>query len=583
MSPITSHWVLHPRHDAAKAAELAAALGAPLPIGHVLVNRGITNVDQAQDFLAPALESLHDPSEMKGIDAAAERILAAIAKGEKISVEGDYDVDGITSTFLLHSALLELGANVVFHIPHRIDEGYGLKDGGVRKAHEAGCTLLVTVDCGVTAVPEIALARSLGMDTVVTDHHEPPAKLPDAVAIVNPLQPGCGYPFKSLAGVGVAFKLVERLFRDRGGLEHTAKWLDVVALGTIADVVPLVGENRVLARLGLDRMNRQLRPGLRALAARAGLREPNGSWKPVTATRVAFNLAPRLNAAGRMGDAADALQLLQAPDAVTAERIAHQLEARNDERRARSDQAQTLARRLYEDAVERGHCRSSIVLWSKEWHPGVVGIVATRLAEQEHKPTLLLTQTERPGANGAGAGSTWRGSGRSIPGVDLTKLLGECDDLLVGHGGHAFAAGLELVTENLEAFRARFDELAARDCAEGGGPALLVDAEVTPSDCTLELVDWIERLAPHGLENGEPVFQWLGAEVQKASTVGQKAEHLRLELGERDARLQAIGFHMGQRVQVESGRTADLAFTPTRNEWNGETRVQLKLREVRVP
>ncbi|MFN8588026.1 MAG: single-stranded-DNA-specific exonuclease RecJ [Candidatus Eisenbacteria bacterium] len=581
MSPTMSHWVLHPRHDAAKAAELAAALGAPLPIGHVLVNRGIASLAQAQNFLSPQLENLHDPSEMLGIDAAAERIFAAIAKGEKISVEGDYDVDGITSTFLLHSALVELGADAVFHIPHRIDEGYGLKEGGVRRAHEQGCTLLVTVDCGVTAVPEIALARSLGMDTVVTDHHEPPAKLPDAVAIVNPLQPGCPYPFKSLAGVGVAFKLVERLFRDSGGLEHTAQWLDVVALGTIADVVPLVGENRVLARLGLERMNRQLRPGLRALAARAGLRETNGSLKPVTATRVAFNLAPRLNAAGRMGDAADALRLLQAPDAVTAERIASLLESRNEERRVKSDQAQALARRLYEDARERGLCGSSIVLWSKEWHPGVVGIVATRLAEQEHKPTLLLTQTERAGA-APGVEPTWRGSGRSIPGVDLTRLLGECDDLLLGHGGHAFAAGLELATANLEAFRRRFDELAARDCAASGGPALLVDAEVTPSDCTLDLVDWIERLAPHGLENGEPVFQWLGAEVQRASTVGQKAEHLRLELGERDVRLQAIGFHMGHQLRVDSGRTADLAFTPTRNDWNGETRVQLKLREIRL-
>lgn len=572
MTSTMSNWVLHPRHDAAKAAELAAALGAPLPIGHVLVNRGISSLEAAQHFLSPQLESLHDPSEMKGLDAAAERLAKAIAAGEKISVEGDYDVDGITSTFLMFSALAELGADVVHHIPHRINEGYGLKEGGVRAAAEAGCKLLVTVDCGVTAVPEIALARELGMDTIVTDHHEPPAKLPDAVAIVNPLQPGCRYPFKSLAGVGVAFKLVERLFREAGGLEHAAKWLDVVALGTIADVVPLVGENRVLARLGLESMNHKLRPGLRALASRAGLREHHGALKPITATRVAFNLAPRLNAAGRMGDASDALRLLQAPDAVTAERIASQLETRNDERRAQSDMAQTMARQMYEMERERGHCRSAIVLWSEKWHPGVVGIVATRLAEQEHKPTLLLT-IQGPSA---------RGSGRSVPGVDLTKLLDECDDMLLGHGGHAFAAGLEVPVGRLEEFRERFDELAAKDCAAGGGPSLLVDAELLPSECTLELVDWIERLAPHGLENGEPVFQWLGAEVQRAGTVGQKAEHLRLELGERDAKLQAIGFHMGHHLRVDSGRTADLAFTPTRNEWNGETRVQLKLREIRL-
>lgn len=573
MTPTTSNWVLHPRHSAAKAAELAAALGAPLPIGHVLVNRGIDTADQAQQFLSPELDSLHNPGEMLGIERAAERILAAIERGERISIEGDYDVDGITSTFLLHSALLELGADVVFHIPHRIDEGYGLKDIGVRRAHELGCKLLVTVDCGVTAVPEIALANSLGIDTVVTDHHEPPARLPDAHAIVNPLQPGCPYPFKHLAGVGVAFKLVERLFQGRGGLDHAASYLDVVALGTIADVVPLVGENRVLARLGLERMNRLLRPGLRALAFRAGLLDTHGGLKPITSTRVAFNLAPRLNAAGRMGDASDGVALLQATDTAGAEAIAGRLEKRNKERRERSEEAQDLARQLYERESELGHCESSIVLWHKDWHPGVVGIVATRFAEKEHKPTLLLTIN----------GPTARGSGRSVPGVDLTKLLDECDDLLRGHGGHAFAAGLEVEIGRLEEFRTRFDALVGRDAASRGGPSLPVDAEVTPGECTLELVEWIERLAPFGLGNDEPVFQWLGAEVHRVGTVGKAAEHLRLELGEREPRLQAIGFNMGHRIRSgESSRLADLAFTPTRNEWKEETRVQLKLREIKL-
>ena len=561
-------WVLHPNHSPDAAAGLARTLGAPLALGHALVNRGIVREQDARRFLDPVLEDLHEPGRMLDLEPAAERILAAIDRGERIFVHGDYDVDGITSTFLLYSALEELSAKVEYRIPHRIRDGYGLTTEAIDEAQRRGCSLVVTVDCGITAVEAVAHARSLGIDTVITDHHEPPAQLPDAVAIVNPLRPGCGYPFKSLAGVGVTFKLVERLLRGRGGLDRARRYLDAVALGTIADVVPLVGENRVLARLGLDRLNQEARLGLRALIGVSSL-----AGKRITSGHVAFVLAPRINAAGRMGNAEQGLRLLLARDQDEAETIARSLEEDNLKRRKHDEQVLLEAVRKVELEVPYPDC-SSILLWSDTWHPGVIGIVASRLVERFQRPTVLV----------AIDGERGRGSGRSLPGLNLTRLLDGCSDLLLAHGGHAFAAGLSVRRERLPELRERLERLVREQYRpDQFVQRLELDADLRASECDMDLVEWLERLAPHGLDNPEPLYRMSDARVEHVQEVGG-GKHLRLRARDDSGEVEAIGFGMGDRARAlaRAGR-ADLAFVPTRNEWSGEARVQLKLKGVRTP
>jgi single-stranded-DNA-specific exonuclease len=561
-------WVLHPNHSPEAAAALAGALGAPLAMAHALVNRRVGREDAARRFLDPVLEDLHDPGEMRDLEAAAERILAAIERGERILVQGDYDVDGITSTFLLYSALEELGSRVEYRIPHRIKDGYGLTVEAIDEAKRRGCSLVVTVDCGITASEAIEHARSLGIDTVVTDHHEPPAVLPNAVAIVNPLRPGCPYPFKSLAGVGVTFKLVERLLRGRGGLDRARRYLDVVALGTIADVVPLVGENRVLARLGLDRLNQEPRLGLRALIAVSALR-----GKRITSGHVAFVLAPRINAAGRMGNAEQGLRLLLARDQEEADTIARSLEEDNLQRRKHDEKVLEEAVRKVQDELSYPDC-SSILLWSDSWHPGVIGIVASRLVERFQRPTVLV----------AIDGERGRGSGRSLPGLDLTRLLDGCSDLLLAHGGHAFAAGLSVRRDRLPELRERLEQLVREQYRpDQFVQKVELDADLRASDCDMELVEWLERMAPHGLDNPEPLFRISDARLDHVQEVGN-GKHVRFVARDDSGEVEGIGFGMGDRARelARAGR-ADLAFVPTRNDWSGESRVQLKLKGVRIP
>ena len=565
---VATQWTLNGRRDAERARGLAAALGAPIPIGEALVNRGIEHPDAARGFLEPSLEDLHDPFLLRDIEPATRRLQAAIERSERVLVHGDYDVDGITSTFLLYSVLADLGARVEYRIPHRTRDGYGLSLDAIEEARRRGCTLVVTVDCGITAVEPVARARSLGIDTIVTDHHEPPAVLPDAVALVNPHRPGCGYPFKSLAGVGVTFKLAEALLRGRGGLERARSYLDVVALGTIADVVPLVGENRVLARLGLDHLNRGERLGLRALVEAAGL-----SGKRITSGQIAFVLAPRINAAGRMGNPEQGVRLLLSRDDREAQAIAASLEDDNHRRRQFDENALAQAAERVQHELAWPAC-SSILLWSDEWHPGVIGIVASRLVERFQRPTLLVALD----------GDRGRGSGRSLPGLDLNRLLNDCGDLLEAYGGHAFAAGLTVRRDRLPELRLRFealvrDRLSPGDCV----PRLVLDGDLNLADCTLELIEWLDRMSPHGLDNPEPLFRASDVRVETATAVGG-GKHLKLGLRDGTGRAEAIGFGLGdQAPAVARAGRCDVAFVPTRNEWMGETRIQLKVRGVRLP
>ncbi len=590
MSPSTSapsNWECK-NPDPEVAARLARALELPMAMAHVLVNRGIRTADQATQFLKPDEMDLCEPSRMLGLERAAQRILDAIARGERIFIQGDYDVDGITSTFLLYRVLhRELHAQVEVRIPNRLTDGYGLSRDAVDMAAAKGCRLIVTVDCGITANKEVEYARSRGIDVVVTDHHEPPAVLPEAHAIVNPLQPGCPYPFKHLAGVGVTFKLVQHLLNSSAGefvfdLGRARPYLDVVALGTIADVVPLVGENRVLARIGLDLLGQDTRLGLKALLDESPKRfnARNGAPnKPLNSTHVAFVLAPRINAAGRMGKAERGLELLLAEEPDEAKRIARELEGLNDDRRGRDGEVREAALQMAESQLATNPDQRSLVLWDERWHQGVIGIVASRLVERLNRPTVLISLQDGVG----------RGSGRSIPGVDLTRILQACDPLLMAHGGHAFAAGLTVAQDRLEEFRDRFERLVNEALDdEGFRVRIPYEAELEPADCDLDLVEHLERLAPFGLDNPEPVFRMNGVRILHPKEVGQ-GKHIRFDVlaagrEERGGSLEAIGFGLAEHhdfARFRNAATADLLVVPTRNEYRDQTRVQLKVRAVK--
>lgn len=565
-SVVAPQWVAHPARDETRARELAHALGAPPAIGQVLVNRGHGDLESARRFLAPSLEDLGSPSGLADLDRGATRIRQAVASGEPLLVQGDYDVDGITSTFLLQRTLERLGGRVHVRIPHRTRDGYGLSASAVTEAHRLGCRLIVTVDCGIGAHVEIEQAKSLGIDTVVTDHHAPGPRLPAAHAVVNPRRPDCSYPFKSLAGVGVTFKLAQTLLAP---IDPDLAWefLDVVALGTIADVVPLIGENRAFAWHGLARMNRSQRPGIRALIDVAGL-----GGRRIGSGHVAFVLAPRLNAAGRMGNAEQALRLLLARDEGEALAHADSLEDDNHRRRQHDERAAAEAMQRVVHELGWPDC-AAIVLWSDTWHPGVIGIVASRLVERFRRPALLIALD----------GATGRGSGRGLSGLDLTEVLAGCDDLLVAYGGHALAAGLTVERERLPALRERFDRLVReRLTLEECAPRLTIDADVSIAECDPGLIEWLDQLAPFGLENPEPLFQ---AEVtfESLQTVGD-GKHLRMRVSDRTGSAEAIGFGLGHLIvpAAHAGRGA-IAFALSENQWQGETRTQLRIKGVRLP
>jgi len=565
---LPTRWELHRGHSPDQAAALARQLGAPATIGQILWNRGMTDVAAARRFIEPRLEDLHAPWGMLGMDRAVSRVERAIERREPILVHGDYDVDGLTATYLLVSVLREFGADVRAHIPHRLKDGYGLSTPSIEAAAAAGVQLVITVDCGISAHEPIARGAALGVDVVVTDHHEPPSVLPMAAAIVNPHQPGCTYPFKGLCGVGVAFKLASALAERRGAHEIVERYLDVVALGTVADAVPLSGENRVLVHHGLDRLQKSDHPGLRALIEVAGL-----TGKRINAGHVGFQLAPRLNAAGRMGSALQALDLLMTRDADQARSLARSLDEDNTRRRELDERVENEAAERVERELRWPDC-TSIVLWSEEWHAGVLGIVASRLVERFQRPAILLA-VQPPWA---------RGSGRSAGGLDLTQLLTDCAEMLSTYGGHAYAAGLSVAHDRLPALRERIETLTReRLDLEKCVPRLVVDADLAFGSIDTELLEWLDRLPPHGLDNPEPVFRTEAARIESSSTVGS-GRHLKLWLRDSSGGGDAIGYGFGERAaEFLKGTSCAVAYLPQRNEYMGETTVQLKVRGLQVP
>ncbi len=558
--------------DAALARRLASALGLPELVARVLVARGLGDPEAAAAFLSPDLGSLHDPFRLKDMDRAVARLRRALEAGERITVYGDYDVDGVTSTASLVRFLGAVGADVDAYIPRRLEEGYGLNLDAVERLAGQGTRLLVTCDCGVTAVEEVDRAVALGVDVVVIDHHRVPATLPRAAAILNPYQAGCDFPFQHLAAVGVVFNLLLALrrtlrdagwFTDRGLSEPNLKqFLDLVALGTVADVVPLQDENRVLVAHGLQLLAEGRRPGIRALKAVAGVEAGQ-----VTAGQVGFRLGPRINAAGRLDDARAGLRLLLAETEAEAMPLAEALDRANTERRE-------IERRILGEAAALAETRDpalrGLVLAGEGWHRGVVGIVASRIVERFHRPALVLALEDGKA----------RGSGRSYAGFHLHDALVACEGHLTRYGGHRAAAGLELPAGELGAFQAEFEAICAdRLDPEDLVPILRADAEVDPADLTWELCAAVERLAPFGMGHPAPVLVVRGAQLEGGHLVGRRDDgpgHLKARLGE----VEAIGFDLGGELDTIARGPVDLAFTLGFNWWRGRARVQATIKAL---
>ena len=555
----------------AQAAGLVRALRLDPLAARVLVARGLGSPEGAARFLEPSLGDLPDPFSMKGMDRAVARIEQALRSGDRIACYGDYDVDGVTSTALLVGFLRGVGGEAIAYVPHRLSEGYGLNGRAVARLAAGGVKLLISLDCGITSVEEVRAAAALGVDAVVVDHHTVPVELPAATAILNPHQDGCGYPSKDLAAVGVTFALVmalRRRLREAGRFDgehrepNLKEALDLVALGTVADVVPLLGVNRTLVRWGLGVLGRGRRPGVRALKQVAGI--PDGPG--VTAGQVGFRLAPRINAAGRLDDAGRGVRLLLASDAGEARSLARELDGENQAR-------QEIERRILEEAVLDAEARVAsgargLVLARDGWHPGVIGIVAARIADRFHRPAVLVALDGQGG----------KGSGRSVEGFHLHRALAACASHLGRFGGHRHAAGLTLERAQLEPFRAAFEAHAAAELTEEDlAPRCRIDGWVEDGDLTERAAADLERLAPFGAGHPEPVFALRGA-AARGRAVGSAGLHLKLSLGARG--LDAIGFGLGDRVALCGGQV-DAAFSLGFDEWDGSRRLQLKLRDLR--
>lgn len=565
MQPIRHRrWQLRAGRPAqASVQKLADSLSVSRFLAQILCQRGYDTVADASIFLEPRLSSLPDPDLLPDMGKACQRLQQALLGGEKITVHGDYDVDGISGCALLVEVLRSFGANVHYHIPLRLKDGYGLSADAIRQAAQDGCRLIISVDCGISAHDEARLAHDLGMDLIVTDHHQPGAELPVATALVNPHLVGNRFPYPELAGVGVAFFLLIALrkrLRETGyfapGNEPDLRQsLDLVALGTIADISPLTGVNRTLVTAGLNLLEKKPRPGISALKHVAGV-------SSINAGVVGFRLAPRLNAAGRLEDAALGVELLLGEQGLALESVAQQLDRFNQERQA-------LERKVLDEAIERierseDPC-SSIVLASSAWHPGVIGIVASRLVERYHRPTFLIALD-----NGIG-----KGSGRSIRGFDLYRALQECDDLLDGYGGHTMAAGLTVKEVTLHAFAQRF-EAVARDCLTDAMclPIIEYDHECPLDLWSVDLVQELTALGPFGAGNPQPQFVSRGCQVRNCALVAQR--HLKFSLVQQGIILPAIAFGCAERLNECSGML-DILYRPQINHWRGNTQVQLQI------
>jgi len=561
-------WVLAEREESSLSIDIARELGIPPVISQILVNRGLKTPEELKSFFYPSLSDLADPFLIPDMDKAVERLLKALRNRERIVIFGDYDVDGITSTALLYYVLNRFGADVIWYLPDRLLEGYGLSEKGIDEALSKGATLLVSVDCGITGIDSVEYARSKGMDCIITDHHEPGDRIPDAVAIVDPKLSKEDTPFRELAGVGVAYKLADALYEALGeDKTFLHKHLDLVGLGTIADIVPLTKENRILARFGLRTLESTSKPGIKALLQIAGLLGNElSSW------HVVFVLAPRLNAVGRIGNPSLAFNLLTSNSHGEALEMAKKLEEENKLRKKLDERIFAEALELAEQTVKPTD--RAIVLSSDSWHLGVIGIVASRLVERYYRPAVMISTIDGIG----------KGSARSIPGFHLLDAIRHTSHLLSKFGGHKYAAGLCIEPDNIEEFKEEFQKYASGHIEDDDLiPRLTINAKILPEEIDLNLIKWLELFNPFGPENMRPIFL-----IENAEIIGQPrivgANHLRFKIRNSARAIDTIGFGFGEYKNsiTMHTRPVNLAVVIEKNTYFGDPDVQLRVKDIKL-
>jgi len=566
-------WIIKERGDNVVVKQLAASLRVPESLATLMVQRNITTPEEAQAFFKPGLDYLHDPFMMKGMNIAVERLSTAIKKNEKILVYGDYDVDGTTAVALVYSFLREQYSNVEYYIPDRYKEGYGVSFQGIDFAVQNSCRVIITLDCGIKAVEKIKYAKSKGLDVIVCDHHYPGDEIPGALAVLDPKQPGCSYPYKELSGCGVGFKLVHAYSRIHGiPFSTIIRYLDLVAVSIASDIVPITGENRVLAYFGLKQLNESPRTGLKEIIREAEI------CRAITIEDVVFKIGPRINAAGRMETGSRAVELLIANDTKIATGISKEINNYNIERRSVDRVITTEAMRMISEDQRTVNAKTT-VLFNPSWKKGVIGIVASRLIETYYRPTVILTES-----NGFATGSA-----RSVQGYDLYQAIEACSDLLESFGGHMFAAGLTLKKENIKPFIERFEQYVNSTITEDQMlPRVLIDTELDLSEINEEFFMELSKFQPFGPENMAPLF--ITRNVFDSGTgrmVGASGEHLKLDLCHQSAgtkTIPAIAFGQANNIEyIKNGKPFDICYSVEMNEFRGNKNLQLNIRDIKTP
>jgi len=560
-------WCVTEAEDQKAVQSLAEALSVTPLISKILCMRGICDFETARSFFRPLLSDLNDPFLMADMEKAVIRIEKALELNERIFIYGDYDVDGITAASILILFLRRLGADVIFYIPDRLKEGYGLTEFGIEQAIQQEAKLMITVDCGITAVEEVEHARKQGLDIIISDHHEPAETLPKAVAILDPKRAGCSYPFKELAGVGVAFKLIQAVTQHMEmDPDLPAEYLDLVALGSAADIVPLIDENRILAHQGLEKMNLLDRIGIRALTEICGLK-----GRRIGTGQLVFIMAPRINAVGRLGNAEQAVHLMVTDSKEEASHIAQILDKENQTRKYIDEETFNQAQEMMGNM--EGEVGSSVVLAREGWHSGVIGIVASRIVEKVYRPTVMIAIEDGVG----------KGSARSIPNFNVYSAIKKCEKHLIAFGGHKYAAGLTIDPKNIKKFTKAFhkavDSLMEEDDLV---QRIYVDAEIALSDISEKFVRILNRFAPFGPKNMRPVFQSNNLQVVGTPRVIGR-NHLKFRVQQKSHVFDAIGFGLGHLYDrlSEGEANLDMVYVIEENVWNGQARTQLRVKDLR--
>lgn len=564
---MTNRWVLHTDADEQTVQKLAQSQKIPESIAKILISRGVTTPEDAQNFFFPSLSALHSPFLMDDMEKAVDRIEKAIANGELIWIYGDYDVDGTVSTAMLYHFMREIGAKVEYHIPDRFSEGYGLSPEGIRLAKKSGISLILCVDTGVTAIEHVKLANELGIDFIICDHHEPADSLPPAYAILDPIKGNCPYPFKFLCAGGVVFKLIHAICISRGESDKAFNYIDLAGIATAADMVPIIGENRIFLYFGVKRLNQSPRPGLLGLMNCTNV-EPG----KVTSSNIVYLLAPRLNAAGRLGDASRSVRLLLEEDGIEAFRLAQDLESQNHQRRVIDEDTFVQATKMAEDMIHENSVRS-LVLHNPDWHVGVINIVASRIVEKFYLPTIMLTSIE----------NVAKGSARSIKNFDIHSAIKQCQNLVIQFGGHKYASGLSLEEHAVPAFRKAFDIVARAIVSDDMlVPELHIEAAINFGDITPIFYELIRRFEPYGYHNSNPIFMTNNVFlVKRANIVGKN--HLKFRARQDSVVFDVIGFSLGDYLSlVNSGRPLSIVYTIEETTFGTKTITQLSLKDVRL-